>query len=171
MSSARYKKCHLLLLFATIRYCFVALSSFSSVISAMIISSKECCSTDCCEESKCLSYRDTRLCTTLSTFLNKVILSFFRIDWIVSLLSNMEGSIFFPSEPSSRVTTFPVQWCFSLHLKLFWFFTIQPWSFPFDISSPEKTSNHNFFYNFQSLLRYHYQKPHRINHCQAFKVE
>ena len=116
MSSVQCKKCHLPSLFATLQYWFIALSSISSAwcskgpFSAMIISSKECCSVGCREESKYFSYRDTRLSTTLSTetfthatqirwiitltFLNKAIFSFFRIDWIISLLSNIEESNF-----------------------------------------------------------------------------
>ena len=116
MSSVRRKNYHLPSQFTTLQYWFIALSSISSAwcskgpFSAMIISSKECCSVGCREESKCFSYRDTRLSTTLSTetfthatqirwiitltFLNKAIFSFFRIDWIIYLLSNIEGSIF-----------------------------------------------------------------------------
>ena len=108
----------------------------------MIISSKECCSVGCREESKCFSYRDTRLSTTLSTetfahatqirwiitltFLNKAIFSFFRIVWIIYLVSNIEWSIFlqdfincvsklatntrqwFIKSPSSTVAILPV---------------------------------------------------------------
>ena len=94
-----------------LQYWFIALSSISSAwfskgpFSAMIILSKECCLIGCREESKCFSYRDTRLSTRLSTetfihttqirwiitFLHKAVISFFRIDWIISLLSNIEG--------------------------------------------------------------------------------
>ena len=114
MSSVRRRKCHLPSRFATLQYWFIALSSISSAwcnkgpFSAMITSSKECCSVSCREESKCFSYCDITLSATLSaetfthttqirwiitlTFLSKAIFFFFRIDWIISLLSNIEGS-------------------------------------------------------------------------------
>ena len=90
--------------------------------SAVITSSKECYLVSCREESKCFSYRDITLSyrditlsycditlsATLSaetfthttqirwiitlTFLSKATFFFFRIDWIISLLSNIEGS-------------------------------------------------------------------------------
>ena len=116
MSPIRPKNCHLQSRFAIFQYWFIAFSSISStwyskgLFSAMIIWSKECCSVGCREESKCFSYRDTRLSTILSTetfthatqirwiitlkFLCKAIFSFFRIDWIISLLSNIEESNF-----------------------------------------------------------------------------
>ena len=110
VSSVRRKKCNLPSWFPTLQYWFITLSRISSAwcskglfSAAMIISSKECCSVGCREESKCFSYRDTRLSTTLScrdtrlsttlsteirwiitsTFLNKPIFSFFRIDSII----------------------------------------------------------------------------------------
>ena len=117
MSSVRCKKYHLSSQFATLQYWFIALSSISSSwcskgpLSAMIILSKEFCLVCCREESKFFSYRDIRISTILSTetfthptqigwiitlkFLNKAIFSFFRIDWIIYLLSNIEGSIFY----------------------------------------------------------------------------
>ena len=114
MSSVQCKKCHLPSLFATLQYWFNALASISSawcskgLFSGMVILSKGCCSAGCREKLNCFSYLDSRLSTTLSTetfthatqirwiitltFLNKAIFSFFRIDWIISLLSNIEGS-------------------------------------------------------------------------------
>ena len=112
MSSVRRKKCHSPSRFATLQYWFIALSSISSKwgskgpFSAIIISSKECSSVGCREESK-FFHIVIQVSTTLSTetfthatqiklmiiltFLNKAIFSFFRIDWIISLLSNIEG--------------------------------------------------------------------------------
>ena len=106
------KKCHLLKLFPTLQYWLIALSSISSpwyskdLFSAMIISPKECSLVACLEESKCYSFRNTRLSTTLSTETftratqirwiisltlgQKGIFSFFGIDLINFLLSNIQ---------------------------------------------------------------------------------
>ena len=170
----------------------------------MIISSKECCSVGCREESKCFSYRDTRLSTTLSTetfahatqirwiitltFLNKAIFSFFRIDWIISLLPNVERSNFLQelinsvsnlelqtldndSSNRRRQQLEHFQWCFSLHLKMFWPLPVQLRHFLSDIFSPTKTSNHKLFYNFRSLVLYSHQKPNLLNRYEASKLK
>ena len=115
MSPIWLKNCHLPSWFAILQYWFIAFSSISLTwcskgpFSAMIVWSKECCSVGCHEESKCFSFHYTRFSTTLLTetftyatqikwiitltFLNKPIFFFFR-NWIISLLSKIEGSIF-----------------------------------------------------------------------------
>ena len=122
------------------------------------------------------------------TFRNKAIFSFFRIDWIISLLPNVEGSIFLQelinsvsnlelqtldndSSNRRRQQLQHFQWCFSLHLKMFWPLPVQPRHFLSDIFSPTKTSNHKLFYNFRSLVLYSHQKPNLLNRYEASKLK